>query len=185
MAKLVSVPRHRWLGGLFCEKNEICGFWDVKVGIACKCPQMNTIKFLVYESFKFRGFCIWPSWSVHHGIGSGLVGCFVKKWNSWFLRCEGWNGLQISPNEYYKILGARKLSSVGFAHGQVGRCTTTFLDGLVGSFVKKWNSWLLRCEWWNDLQMSLNEYHESLGSLKFWVQWVLQMAKLVGAPRHR
>jgi len=46
--------------------------------MACKCPQMNTIKFLVQESFKFGGFCIWPSWSVYHDIG-GLVGCFVKK----------------------------------------------------------------------------------------------------------
>jgi len=76
------------------------------------------------------------------------------------------------------------LSSVGFAHGQVSRCTTALLDGMVGCFVKKWNSWFLRCEGWNGLQMSPNEYHESLGARKFWVRWVLHMAKLVGAPRH-
>jgi len=59
-------------------KNEIRGFLDVKVEMAYNCTQMNTIKFLVNESFKFGGVCIWPSWSVHHDIGD-LVGCFVKK----------------------------------------------------------------------------------------------------------
>jgi len=69
----------RWLGGLFCEKNEIRGFLDVKVGIAYKCPQMNTIKFLVHESFKFGRFCTWTSWSVHHNIGRLLGGLFCEK----------------------------------------------------------------------------------------------------------
>ena len=31
----------------------------------------------------------------------------MKNRNSWFLRCEGLNGLQMSRNEYHKILGAR------------------------------------------------------------------------------
>jgi len=35
-------------------------------------------------------------------------GVLWKKWNSWFLRCEGWKCLQISPNEYHENLGARK-----------------------------------------------------------------------------
>jgi len=44
------------------------------------CPQMNTIKFLVHESFEFGEFCTSPRWSVHHGIArDGLVGFFVKK----------------------------------------------------------------------------------------------------------
>ena len=31
----------------------------------------------------------------------------MKKGNSWFLKCEGLNGLQMSPNEYHKSLGAQ------------------------------------------------------------------------------
>jgi len=45
-----------------------------------KFPQINTIKFLVHESFEFGEFCTGLSWSVHHDIGRyGLMGCFVKK----------------------------------------------------------------------------------------------------------
>jgi len=73
MANVGGSPRHRWLGGEFCEKNEIRGFWDVRVGNAYKCPQMNTMKFLVHESFEFGGVCTWPRLSVHHGIAR-LVG---------------------------------------------------------------------------------------------------------------
>jgi len=43
----------------------------------------------------------------------------------------------MSPNDNHESLGARKLSSVGFAHGQGWRCTMAYIDGLVGSFVKK------------------------------------------------
>jgi len=50
----------------------------VRVGKAYKCPQMNTMKILVPESFEFGGFCRWQRLAVHHGIG-GLVGSFVKK----------------------------------------------------------------------------------------------------------
>jgi len=98
----------RFVGGKFLWKNESLGFWDVRVGKAYKCPQMKSIKFLVHESFEFWGICTWPRLAVHHGIARWLVGSFVKKWNSFFLRCEGWKGLQISPNDYHEILGARK-----------------------------------------------------------------------------
>jgi len=47
MAKVVA----RLVGGEFLWKNEIRGFWDFRVGKAYKCPQMNTMKFLVHESF--------------------------------------------------------------------------------------------------------------------------------------
>jgi len=45
---------------------------------ASKCPQMNTMKVLVHESFVFGGFCTWPRLAVHHGIADDLVGIFVK-----------------------------------------------------------------------------------------------------------
>jgi len=51
----------------------------VMVGKASKCPLMNTMKVLVHESFEFRGFCTWPSWSVHHGIARWLGGEFCEK----------------------------------------------------------------------------------------------------------
>ena len=49
----------------------------MRVGKAYKCPQMNTMKILVDESFEFGGFCTWSRLAVHDGIG-GLVGSFVK-----------------------------------------------------------------------------------------------------------
>ena len=165
-------------------KNEIRGFWDVKVGKAYKCPQMNTMKVLVHESFEFGGFCTWPRLSVHHGIGRlGVEFCEKMK----FVVFEMW-GLERPTNVPkwipWKSWCTKVLSSEGFAHGQGCRCTTTYVDGFVGSFVKKWNSWFLRCEGLNGLQMPPNEYHEILGARKFWVRRVLHMAKLVGAPRH-
>jgi len=51
----------------------------VRVGQAYKCPQMNTMKFLVYESFEFGGFCTWPSLAVDHDIGRWLGGEFCEK----------------------------------------------------------------------------------------------------------
>jgi len=51
----------------------------VRVGKASKCPQMNTIKVLVHESFVFGGFFTWPSWLVHHGIATWLGGGFCEK----------------------------------------------------------------------------------------------------------
>jgi len=41
--------------------------------------QMNTMKFLVHESFEFEGFCTWPRLAVHQDIGSGLGGEFCEK----------------------------------------------------------------------------------------------------------
>ena len=49
------------------------------VGKAYKFPQVNTMKFLVHESFEFGGFSTWARLAVHHNIGNGLVGSFVKK----------------------------------------------------------------------------------------------------------
>ena len=69
----------RLLRRVLCEKNEIYDFWDVKVGMASKCPQMNTIKFLVHESFEFGGFCTWPSLAVWHGLARWLGGVFCEK----------------------------------------------------------------------------------------------------------
>jgi len=51
----------------------------VRVGKASKCPQMNTMKFLVHERFEFGGFCTWRSWLVHHGIARWLGGEFCEK----------------------------------------------------------------------------------------------------------
>jgi len=51
----------------------------LRVGKAYKCPQMNTMKFLVHESFGFGGLCTWPKLAVHHGIARLLGGeCFEK-----------------------------------------------------------------------------------------------------------
>ena len=170
-----------WWGVLW--KNEIRGFWDVRVGKAYKCPQMNTMKVLLHESFEFGGFCTWPRLAVHHGIARLLGGEFCEKMK--FVIFEMW-GLERPPNVLkwipWKSWCTIVLSSV-FALGQVGRCTTAQLDGLAGSFVKNWNSWFLRCEGWKGLQMSPNEYHESLGARKFCVRWVLHMPKVGGAPR--
>jgi len=158
--KVVGAPRHNligWWGVLW--KSEIRGFWDVRVGKAYKFPQMKTIKFLVHESFEFGGVCTWQACRCTTAQLDWLVGSFVKKWNSWFLRCEGWKGLQISPNEHHEILGARKfwirrglhMASLSVHHG------ITWLVG--GEFCEKWNSWFLRCEGWKGLKMSPNEDH--------------------------
>jgi len=44
-----------------------------------KCPQMNTIKFLVYECFEFGVFCTRPCWPVHHDIARWLGELFCEK----------------------------------------------------------------------------------------------------------
>jgi len=51
----------------------------VRVGKAYKCPQMNTMKFLVHESFGFGGPCTWPKLAVHQGIARLLGGEFFEK----------------------------------------------------------------------------------------------------------
>ena len=166
-------------------KIEIRGFLGVRVGKAYKCPQMNTMKVLVHKSFEFGGFCTWPRLAMHHGITRWLVGEFCEKMK--FVVFEMW-GLERSTNVpkwvLWKSWCTKVLSSEGFAHGQGRRCTTSELYGLVGSYLIKWNSWFLRCEGWQGLQMSPNEYSKSLGACKFWIGWRLDLAKLVGAPRH-
>jgi len=47
--------------------------------MAYKCLQMNTIKFLMHESFEFGGFCTWPSLAMWHGIARLLGGEFCEK----------------------------------------------------------------------------------------------------------
>jgi len=172
-----------WWGVLW--KIEIRDFWDVMVGKAYKCPQMNTMNVLVHESFEFGRFCTWPRLAVHHGTARSLGGEFCEKLKSVIF--DMW-GLERPTNVHkwipWKSWCTKVFSSVGFKHYQAWRCTTAQLDGLVGSFVKSWNCWFLRCEGWKGLQMAPNEYHESLGARKFWVPWVLHMTKLVGAPRH-
>jgi len=91
-----------WWGILW--KNEIHGFWDVKVGIASKCPNMSTIKLLVHKYFEFGTFCTWPNWSVCHGLGRWLGGVFFEKKK--FMVFKMWR-FEWPPNEYHKILGAR------------------------------------------------------------------------------
>jgi len=115
----------RLVGWEFLWKNEISGFWDLSVGKAYKCPQMNTIKFLVHESFEFGWFCTWPRLAVHHGIARWLVGEFCEKMK--FVVFEMW-GLE-RPTNVPKWIPwnswcTKVLSSEGFAHGQGCRCTT-------------------------------------------------------------
>jgi len=79
-----------WLGGSFVKK------WNSwRVGKAYKCPQMNTIKFLVHESFDFGGFCTWPRLAVHHDIGRWLGGEICEKMK--FVVFEMW-GLERPTN---------------------------------------------------------------------------------------
>ena len=49
----------------------------MRVGKVYKCPQMNTLKILVHESFEFGRVLHMAKLTVHDGIG-GLVGSFVK-----------------------------------------------------------------------------------------------------------
>jgi len=122
-----------WWGVLW--KIEIHGFWDVRVWIASKCPQMNTMKVLVHKSFQFGGFCTWPSLAMCHSLARWLVGSFMKNWSSWFLRCGGWKGLQMSPYEYHKCIGAQKF-----------RVQWTFQMAMVGGVAR--HSWMA---WWGVL----------------------------------
>jgi len=132
--KLVGAPRHNlvgWWGVLW--KNEIRGFWDVRVGKAYKCPKMNTIKFLVHESFEFGGFCTWPRLAVHHGIARWLVGEFCEKMK--FVIFEMW-GLDRATNVPkwipWNSWCTKVLSSEGLSLGQLGRCIVALPYGLGG-----------------------------------------------------
>jgi len=68
----------RWLVGDFCEKMKFVIFLDVRGEKAYKCPQMNTMKVLVHESFEIGGFCTWPCLGVHHGTTRWLGGEFCE-----------------------------------------------------------------------------------------------------------
>jgi len=65
------------------------------VGLPSKCPQMNSMKVLVHESFEFGGFCTWPSLAVYHGIARWLGGEFYEKMKFVILEM-GW--LERPPN---------------------------------------------------------------------------------------
>ena len=124
-----------WWGVLW--KNEICNFWDVMVGKAYKCPQMNTMKVLVHESFKFGGFCTWRRLAVNHGIARWLGGECCEKMK--FVIFEMW-GLEKPTNVTkwipWKSWCTKVYCSVGFAHGQAWRCTTA-QRWLGGEFCEK------------------------------------------------
>jgi len=51
----------------------------VRLGKAYKCPQINTMKVLLHESFEFGGFCTWPRLAMPHGIARWLGGLFCEK----------------------------------------------------------------------------------------------------------
>jgi len=96
------------------------------------------MKVLVYKSFDLYGFCTWQSLAVWPDIARLFDGEFCeKKWNSWFLTCEDWNGLQMPPMDTMKVLVHESFELLEFCTWPIWRCGTTQLDGLVGSFVKK------------------------------------------------
>jgi len=118
--KLVGAPRHNLIGwwGVFW-KNEIHDFWDVRVGKAYKCPQMNTMKFLVHESLEFRGFVTWPSWSVQSGIAIWLGGVLWKNeiLGFWDVRVE--KACKYPQMNTMKFLVHESFEFEGFAHGKL------------------------------------------------------------------
>jgi len=73
-----------------------------------KYPQMSTIKVLVQKMFEFGGICTRPSLSTWGDLARWLGGVLWNKRNSWFLTYGGLKGLQMSPNECHKSLGAQK-----------------------------------------------------------------------------
>ena len=62
----------------------------------------------LHESFELDGVCTWPRRSVHLELARLLGGEFCEKMKFVVLRCEGWKGQQMSPNEYHENLSARK-----------------------------------------------------------------------------
>ena len=173
----------RWLGGEFCEKLKFVVFEMWWLDWPPNVTKWIPLKSWCIEVLSSEGFAHGQLGRCTTAYLDGFVGSFVTVK---FVIFEMW-GLERTTNVPkwipWKSWCMKVLSSEGFAHGQVGRCTTSQPDCFVGRFVKKWNSWFLRCEGWNGLQMPPNEYHEGVGARKFWVRWVLHMAKLVGAPR--
>ena len=76
-------------------KNEILGFWDVKVGTPYKCPQRSATHVLVHKIFESCGFCTWPCLVVWHDIARWLGGEFCGKLK--FVVFEIWR-LERPPN---------------------------------------------------------------------------------------
>jgi len=115
-------------------------------------------------------------------------GVLWKKWNSWFFRYEGWNGL-VPKWILWKSWCPKVLTSGGFAHDQVGRCTTATLDGLVGCLVKNgirgfWDvkvGIVYQCPEMNTIKFL---EHESLevGGFCTWPSWSLDhdIGRLLG-----
>jgi len=134
-----------WWGVLW--KIEIGGFGDVGVGMAYKCPQTNTMEVLVHEIFELCGFCTGPIWRCSTTKLDGLVGSFVKKWNSLFLRSEGWNDLQMPPNEYHECLGLWFAWVLHMANLAVWHDTTWWLSGKFCEKMKFFVFEMWRLEW--------------------------------------
>jgi len=132
-------------------KKEICGFWDVKVGMASKCPQMNTMKNLVDKSFELCWFWTLLGLAVWHDLARWLGGEFCEK-KMKFVVFEVWR-LElptISPNEYYESLGARKFSVAWVFHMAnlaVWHDTTRWLGGEFCEKMKFFVFEMWRLEW--------------------------------------
>jgi len=136
----------RWLAGWVLWKIEIRCFWDLKFGNAYKCPQMNTMKVLVHDSFEFGGFCTRPSLAVHHGVTRWLGGEFLWKneiRDFWDVRvgkaykCPHMNTMKVLVHESFEFGGFCTWPSLAVYH------RPSYLACWV-SFVKNWNSWFLR-----------------------------------------
>ena len=76
--------------------------------MANKYPQMSTLKVLVQKMFEFDDICTWPSLLTWHNLARWLGVVLWNKRNLWLLKYGGLKGLQISPNECHKSLGAQK-----------------------------------------------------------------------------
>jgi len=149
----------RLVGWEFLWKNEIRGFWDVRVEKAYKYPQMNTMKFLVHDSFEFGGVCTWLGCRC---TTNSLIAWWGVLWKNeirgfWDVTVE--KAYKYPQMNTMKFLVHKSFEFGGVCTWQACRCTTAQLDWLVGSFVKKINSWFLRCEGWKGLQMSPKEDH--------------------------
>ncbi|QCE11642.1 hypothetical protein DEO72_LG10g2877 [Vigna unguiculata] len=118
--------RVRWvlhmakLGGLQMSPNEyheslgarkFCVRGVLHMAKASKCPQMNTMKVLVHESFVFGGFCTWPSLAVHHGIARWLDVMVGKA-----SKCPQMNTMKVLVHESFEFSGFCTWPRVGKAY---------------------------------------------------------------------
>ena len=130
-----------------------------------------------------EGFAHGQGWGCTTTKLDSLVGCFEKKLNSWFLRCEGWKGLQMSANEYHENHGARKFGVRRVLHmAKVGGARRHMWLG--GEFCEKMKFVIF--EMWG-LERARN-----VPKWIPWNSWCLKVlssegfahGKVVGAPRH-